>query len=154
MTVQLCEVIEDDKYVLANLRVSAMRESLEALGRFDADRARSRFLDSFSQADTKKIVIDNVVAGFYVVRITSTHLQLDHFYLHPDFQDNGVGSEVLERIKAKSTERQLPIRLGALRESRSNNFYLKHGFVKTGEDQWDIFYQFSTNEPVKKAKGC
>ncbi|MEH6557153.1 MAG: GNAT family N-acetyltransferase [Oceanicoccus sp.] len=154
MTVQLCEVIEGDQYVLADLRVSAMRESLEALGRFDPDRARSRFLDRFLPADTQKIVIDDVVAGFYVVRITPSHLQLDHFYLHPDFQGNGVGGEVLARIKAQSAERQLPIRLGALRESRANDFYRKHGFVKTGEDEWDIYYQFSTNDLVKKTKGC
>lgn len=32
------------------------------------------------------------------------------------------------------------IRLNALRGSRSNAFYRRHGFTQTDEDEWDIYY--------------
>ena len=58
MNYQIYEVEEGEKEALADLRVAAMRPSLEALGRFDPDRARSRFLDKFIRVATRKIVVD------------------------------------------------------------------------------------------------
>lgn len=41
---------------LADIRAAAMQPSLEAVGRFDANRVRSRFLDTFVPNDTTVIV--------------------------------------------------------------------------------------------------
>ena len=34
----------------------------------------------------------------------------------------------------------MPVRVGALRGSSSNGFYQRHGFMRTAEDEWDIYY--------------
>ena len=44
-----------DGDLLADIRVAAMRPSLEAAGRFDPVRARRRFRDTFEPSDTYKI---------------------------------------------------------------------------------------------------
>jgi len=41
-----------DAELLAQIRVEAMRPSLEAVSRFDPERARNRFLSSFQPLDT------------------------------------------------------------------------------------------------------
>lgn len=142
MNYHICEVAENEKESLAQLRISAMRESLEAIGRFDPARARSRFIDGFDRDATRKIEIDGRLIGFYALKDKEDHLYLDHLYIHPDFQGNGLGASILRSVIALAQERKLPLRLGALRGSRSNRFYLAHGFVQTGESEWDLYYEY------------
>ncbi|MCH8551411.1 MAG: GNAT family N-acetyltransferase [Natronospirillum sp.] len=142
MNYQISEVQEHEKESLVQLRISAMRESLEAIGRFDPARARGRFLDAFDREATRKIEIDGQLIGFYVLKDKGDHLYLDHLYVHPDFQGQGLGASALAPIIELAQDRQLPLRLCALRGSRSNSFYLSHGFVQTGESEWDLFYEY------------
>ena len=141
MNYQIYEVEDAEKEALAELRITAMRPSLEAVGRFDPNRARSRFLNNFCRESTRKIEVDGGLAGFYVVKDNDDHLYLDHMYIRPELQGNGLGSLILEGIIVEAQERGLPLRLGALRGSRSNQFYQSHGFAQTHEEEWDIFYE-------------
>jgi GNAT superfamily N-acetyltransferase len=61
-------------------------------------------------------------------------------YIVPAHQGKGVGAVALEAVLADADTQGVPVRLGALRDSDSNRFYQRHGFVKTGEDEWDIYY--------------
>lgn len=143
MHYQVVAVTEGDKDALARLRISAMQESLEAVGRFDPVRARARFVDGFDREATRKILIAGQLAGFYVVKENIDHLYLDHFYIAPAYQGKGIGASVLTSLVLSARERMLPLRLGALRGSRSNHFYQSHGFVPTHEDEWDIYYELT-----------
>ena len=67
-----------------------------------------------------------------------------HLYFYPGFQNFGLGGSLIDFFKQHANESGLPIRLGALRDSRSNEFYIKHGFVCTHEEEWNIFYEFTT----------
>lgn len=129
-----------DAESLAELRVLAMRESLEALGRFDPTRARERFLSAFDPAVTKKLLVDGKLVAFYVLKEESSWLFLDHLYVHPAFQGEKIGSKLLTTIIKKGCDEGKEIKLGALKGSRSNDFYLSHGFVKTHEEEFDNYY--------------
>ena len=138
---------DDHAYTLSELRVAAMQESLEAVGRFDPLRARSRFLESFIAEQTTCLMIDDELAGFYVLLERDDHLWLNHFYIHPDNQGQGVGSHVIEALLAHAQLMQKPLRLMALKGSRSNQFYLSHGFAPIYQDEWDIVYQAPLSDP-------
>jgi ribosomal protein S18 acetylase RimI-like enzyme len=122
-------------------RIAAMRESLERVGRFDAERARERLRKSFQPAQSEFILLDGQRVGFYTFRPEQDGFHLDHLYVHPSFQSRGIGSHVLRHLLAQSDARKEPVYLGALRDSPSNRFYLRHGFIQTAEDEWDIYYQ-------------
>lgn len=132
---------EADFEALLALRIAAMRDSLERLGRFDPERARARLRSTFQPACTWCIEHDGKRVGFYAVRPDGDGLRLDHLYLHPTAQRQGLGGQVLRRILQEADRRGLPVMLGALRGSDSNRFYRRHGFVQTGESEWDIEYQ-------------
>ena len=136
------QAIAKDAQALAEIRAAAMKPSLMALGRFDENRIRNRFLDKFYPNNTYKILVSNDVIGFYVVLDKDDHLYLDHLYILPGFQGKGFGSDVITKLKANAQASSKAIRLGALRGSNSNTFYLKHGFKQTHEDEFDIYYQF------------
>lgn len=100
-----------------------MRESLERIGRFDRERSIERFRSSFVSTDTKRIVCDDALVGFYSISKKADHLHLSHLYVDPDHQCLGIGSFAMEQVVRLSNELELPIRLGALKESKSNGFY-------------------------------
>ena len=133
-------VSDEDFEDLLLLRIEAMRDSLERIGRFDPVRARERFRFSFSAAHTRHIFADDKWVGFVAVKPIEEGLLLDHLYIRPAFQNRGIGARVLEQVFAQADSAGQALRVGALRESDSNRFYLRHGFVKINEDEWDIYY--------------
>ncbi len=129
---------------LVELRIDAMKESLEAIGRFDRERSVERFRASFRPIETKILKKEEETIGFFAVSEQEDHLYLDHLYISPNHQSLGFGSMAIKEIISRSEESDLPIRLGALRASKSNDFYLSHGFVVTNEDEFDIYYERKT----------
>ncbi len=133
-------VTDADFDELVALRIAAMRASLERVGRFDPDRARERLRKSFYPEHTRIIILDGQRIGFYTFRPADDGFQLDHLYVHPSCQARGIGFHVLGELLSQADALQRPVRLGALRDSASNRFYQRHGFVQTAEDEWDIYY--------------
>lgn len=138
----IIEATAQDGPALAEIRVLAMRESLEAAGRFDPDRARLRFLAGFTPEHTHILYRDGICVGFYVLRDHQTYLYLDHLYLHPAQQGTGIGSAVVSFLQQVALARGLPIRLLALRGSRANQFYCDHGFIPIAEEDFDTRYEW------------
>ncbi|MDS9874298.1 GNAT family N-acetyltransferase [Pseudomonas protegens] len=129
-----------DLETLVQMRIAAMRESLERLGRFDPQRARERFAASFAAERCHFILSDGQPAGFIQSQSHGDHLRLQHLYVLPQFQGRGLGAKALEQLLERSANEQLPIHLDALRGSDSNRFYRRLGFVQVGESEWDIHY--------------
>src|SRR5690349_18809771 len=115
----LTPVIASDAEALAALRVEAMRESLERVGRFDPARARERFLSGFMPEHTRHIEMNGDRVGFCVVKPHGGELQLDHLYVHPRRQGEGIGAAVLALLFDEADAEGLAVRVGALRESDS-----------------------------------
>jgi GNAT superfamily N-acetyltransferase len=138
---------QPDAETLVAIRIAAMRESLERIGRFDPQRARERFLSTFDPALCRFITVDGVRVGFIVIHPEADHWLLDHFYILPEHQGKGIGAAVLQDVFANADAQSMPIRLGALRGSDSNRFYQRHGFVQTDEAEWDIYYVRQPNPP-------
>lgn len=129
-----------DAETLVNMRIDAMRESLERVGRFDPQRARDRFLSSFDPAFCRFIVADGVSVGFVVVKPADDCVVLENLYVLPEHQGKGIGSAVLDSVFADADSRSVPVKVGALRGSDANRFYQRHGFQKVDEEEWDIYY--------------
>jgi GNAT superfamily N-acetyltransferase len=139
--VSLAPVAADEFEALVLLRIEAMRESLERVGRFDPERARQRFSASFLLEATRHVLWQGDRAGFVAVKREPQQLLLDHLYVHPRFQSRGIGSAVLAIVFQKADALRLPVRVGALRGSDSNRFYVRHGFVLLEEREWDVYYE-------------
>ena len=133
-------VVESDAEDLAVIRVEAMRESLERIGRFDPQRARDRFLSTFSPAHTRHILLGSKKVGFFVVKPEEGGLLLDHLYVRPGYQGQGIGAAVLAEVFAQADRVACLVRVGVLRESLSNRFYAQHGFALVEQTEFDNYY--------------
>lgn len=144
MQPQLTSVVPDDFEAMVALRITALRKSLE---RLDPVRARARLAAGFVPQYMHHIVVDGQRVGFTTLRpddaVTPSTLKLDHLYVLPAFQSQGLGAWVLNWAKAQAIAAQIDITLSVLILSDANFFYLRHGFVQTGESDFDIDYCWS-----------
>jgi N-acetylglutamate synthase-like GNAT family acetyltransferase len=140
MNVTFADATYSDAETLVQIRIEAMRESLERIGRFDPQRARERFLSSFDPDFCRFVLMDGETVGFVVVKPTVDALVLEHLYIAPVHQGKGTGATVLEAIFADADAQGVPVKVGALRGSDSNRFYQRHGFMQVEEAEWDIYY--------------
>ena len=129
-----------DFEALAAIRIEAMRESLERIGRFDPVRARERFRSGFTPEYTRHILVDGERVGFVAIKPQGDTLLLDHLHVQPGSQGRGVGAAVLTQIFAEADAGKLPVRVGALRDSDSNRFYARHGFQLVERGEFDNYY--------------
>jgi HAD superfamily hydrolase (TIGR01509 family) len=129
---------EGDLEALVALRVAAMRDSLERLGRFDPGRARERLRAGFSPTFTWHLVAGGERVGFVVVRPEDDALRLDDLCVAPAAQRRGLGSAALRRVIAAADATGRALRTTTPRGSDANRFYARHGFVQAGEGAFDF----------------
>ena len=142
-SVLLQPVEPDDFEAMVAVRIAALRPSLERLGRFDPQRARDRLAACFSPPHMQHIVKDGQRIGFVTVRPEGDDaLRLEHLYLLPGHQCQGIGEWVLNAVKARACESGVGLKVSALKLSDANRFYQRHGFVHEGDDEWDHHYRW------------
>jgi GNAT superfamily N-acetyltransferase/ketosteroid isomerase-like protein len=138
---QLQPVAAADFEALLALRVCAMQPSLEALGRFDPARARERFASTFVAEHMQHILLRGQRVGCVTLRPKVDALRLDHLYIEPAFQRQGIGAWVMDWACAMADLRRQPLTLAALQGSAANAFYQRHGFVEVSRSDFDVEYR-------------
>jgi GNAT superfamily N-acetyltransferase len=138
-------VVAEDFEALAALREAALRESLERLGLFSQERSRERLRSNFRPEFMRHIVCGHKRVGLLTLWPDGDALKLQHLYLAPGSQGYGIGAWVMEQVKAEARAQGRDIKLEALPQSDANRFYLRHGFVQVGQEEFDIFYRWPVN---------
>ncbi|WP_433434764.1 N-acetyltransferase family protein [Nonomuraea sp. CA-141351] len=128
-----------DVEAIAELRATVLRADLQRLGRFDEHRVRQRFRDSFSSDHTSIIVADGDFAGCVTLRPGEDGWWLEHFYLAPELQGQGLGSAVLRTLLERTDAENATVRLNVLQGSAARRLYERHGFTVETQDPIDIF---------------
>ena len=127
---------------LIELRVRAMRPALERIGRFDPDRARRRLSEQYRPQFTRLIWTGEAFAGCVAFAPHAPgRRMLEHFYLEPEMSGQGIGSAVMAALMAEADAEGCVVVLTVVRESDANRLYPRFGFLETGRDEVDIFYE-------------
>lgn len=136
---QLRPASGSDVEAVAELRALVLRTDLHRLGRYDAQRVRQRLRDEFAPAHTQVIEVGGGFAGCVALRPAEGCHWLEHFYLAPQLQGNGVGSGVLRELLERCDRDGVVVRLNVLQGSSARRLYERHGFVVETEDPVDAF---------------
>jgi GNAT superfamily N-acetyltransferase len=146
----LASVTTSDFDQMVALRIDALRESLERLGRFDPVRARERLAAGFLPEYMRHIELNGERVGFLTLRPLPGQVhptvQLDHLYIRPACQGRGIGAWALDWAKAQAVWQHCDITLSALKQSAANRFYLRHGFVQVTQGEFDLDYRW--HQPI------
>ncbi|WP_086522666.1 GNAT family N-acetyltransferase [Clavibacter michiganensis] len=130
--------LPDDATWMAELRAVVLRPDLERLGRWDPVRVRRRFLDGWAAARTSVIRVGGRDAGLIARRDEPDAHWIEHFYLDPAVQGEGVGGEVLRDLMARHDDGR-PFRLDVLQGSAARRLYERAGFRVEREDAVDVW---------------
>lgn len=124
---------------LAELRAVVLRDDLTRLGRFDEHKVRQRFRDAFEPNDTWLIEVEGKIAGCVALKPHTNDYTLEHFYIDPAYQGQGIGSQTLEQLLSQSHLQDKVVHLNVLQGSPARRLYERFGFTLDREDEVDIF---------------
>ena len=130
---------EADVEQAAELRAVTLRPDLERLGRYDDDRARQRLRDGFAAEHTWVIEVEGEFAGCVALRPADDAYWLEHFYIAPHLQSQGLGSAVLAKLLERCDRELVVVRVNVLHGSPARRLYERHGFSVVTETPLDIF---------------
>ena len=106
----------------------------------------ARFRAGFSAGHMRLVRMpDGRFAGCVSIRPRQDSLWLEHFYLFPEYQGIGLGSEILNPLLSEADRKGHTVRLEVLKQSRAQRFYAKHGFVPTGAGEGDVYMERVAN---------
>jgi ribosomal protein S18 acetylase RimI-like enzyme len=142
----------EDLEALVAIRIAAMRQSLEKVGRFDPVRARERLTKDFRTENTRCFIFHHTLVGFIISNKDNDEITIHHLYVLPEFQNRGIGRMALDEIIKQGKREKLDIRLITLKESRANNFYLKNGFKYLSSIEFDNVYlkKWNNKKPANR----
>jgi GNAT superfamily N-acetyltransferase len=130
--------LPDDATWMAELRAVALRPDLERLGRWDPVRVRRRFLDGWAPERTSVIRVGGRDVGLIARRDEPDARWIEHFYLDPAVQGEGIGGEVLRDLMSRHDDGR-PFRLDVLQGSAARRLYERAGFRVEREDAVDVW---------------
>lgn len=135
-TLTLRPATADDLDYVVDLKERTMRESLEALTRWDPERSRGRVVEAFGGNGVNVIECDGASVGSVAIdrRGEAWHLHL--FYLEPSLQGGGLGSALLQQLLDTHTG---TIELETLIGSRVRGLYERFGFALVRSEGVDDF---------------
>jgi len=73
--------------------------------------------------------------GTWDVLPETTHFTLNDFYLLPQYQRQGIGSIILNRVISEVSATGLPLRLRFIKINPVRSLYLRNGFAIVGETE-------------------
>lgn len=131
-------VTESDIELLANVVIEATRDQGRLPDDFDETEYRAGFRDWFHQADSDStsyvVELDARPIGRLRVSRTTESLELNGIQLLPQFQSHGLGTQLIDGLKAEAVMTRLPLRLSVEKDNpRAQSLYTRLGFTVTGE---------------------
>ena len=134
MAHSLRAVSDADYLWLWSLKRDTMRAYVEQTwGRWDDEAQAERFRRNFDPLHVHIIVIDGQDAGLLHVERSQEEINLVNIQIAPEFQNRGLGTEVMHALLAEARRDRLPLRLQVLKVNPARRLYERIGFAVAGE---------------------
>jgi|TARA_Y100001960_G_C13922684_1_gene470708 GNAT superfamily N-acetyltransferase len=124
-----------DYEFLFELKKSAEFEPIKAVFGWDESVQREIHHNEWVEEKPTIIEVDGVAVGSYLVQYHSENLYFGRFFLLPEHQGKGIGSQVLKAVIELAEQKSLPIKLCYLQGNRVGQLYKRFGFEVTGQDE-------------------
>ena len=86
------------------------------------------FRHTFNPKEYQKILLDGRIIGFLKVVETDIEIYIANLMLHPNFQNLGIGTRILQQIIHQSQQKRKLISLQVLKYNRARSLYERLGF--------------------------
>ncbi len=124
-----------DYEFLFELKKSAEFEPIKAVFGWDENVQRDIHRDEWNEGKPTIIEVDGFAVGSYLVQFHSEYLYFGRFFLLPQYQGKGIGSQVLKDVIEIASQKSLTIKLCYLQGNRVGQLYKRFGFEVSGQDE-------------------
>ena len=123
---------EDYEFAL-HLFLLTMRPYVQEIGVWDEQQQRANFAAQWKREEARIISIDGKDVGWLQVAELPTEIRLQKFFVSPEYQRSGIGSEVLSNLLAiwRSTGKKIVLKV--LKNNPARRFYERLGFSVVAE---------------------
>jgi len=133
---------EKDLEFLIWLRQETMAEHLKSAGmEVDEENFLSRIKHQFEHA--KIILVKNQKIGLLKLIETDTEIEILQIQIMPDYQNKGIGKDIIQSIIENSSIKKIPVKLSVLKTNKAQNLYKTLGFAIYDEDKNSYFMKTS-----------
>ncbi len=131
--IQLRPATEADSEFYYDVKKQALGHYVAQVWGWDEAFQREFHRADFGLRRPDVVVYRDLDIGTIEIISHADHIHLGEFYLLPQFQRQGIGTVLLERVLAEAREKEWPVRLEVLKINPVRSLYQRHGFVVTGE---------------------
>jgi ribosomal protein S18 acetylase RimI-like enzyme len=136
--------IAEDVGFLTDVVIEATRAQGRLPNNFDERQWRKGFADWTMQqlrgeipdSTTSVVEVANQRAGRLRITRTAGYIELSGIQLLPDIQRHGIGTAIIEDLKAQAAAVGIPLDLGVEKDNaRARKLYERLGFIQVGETE-------------------
>lgn len=130
--------VADSDFVFA-VKKAAFRGYVEQVEGWDDTHQRELHNKRFDSQDFRIIQFQGNDIGFFSTSCTSDSLKVYQFFIHPEYQDRGIGSACMTRILTDANATGKAVNLQVLKINiRGIAFYQRLGFSIVDEDSTHV----------------
>ena len=133
MIIDLRRATEEHYQFALELYLSTMRPYTEELMVWDEAKQRGSFAAQWRLEEVRIITVDGVDVGWIQVAESPTEIRLQQFFISPDQQRAGIGTDVLRKLLATWRAAEKPVALNVLKNNPARRLYERVGFSVVGE---------------------
>lgn len=141
--------VADDQQFAFSVKRAALREYVARVWGWDDDLQEAFHASDWAANRPDVIELDGVPVGTIEAVEHADHLYVGEFYLLPEYQRRGLGSEILGRILAMADRLGLPTRLQFLKVNPVRSLYERTGFRVTRESTTHFFAERPANSGTR-----
>jgi N-acetylglutamate synthase-like GNAT family acetyltransferase len=129
---------EEDIEFLLWLRKETMTEHLVNAGN---EINEEKFLDRINYyfEDAKIILLKDQKIGLLKLTKNETEIEIHQLQIEPNYQNKGIGKEIIQAIIQKASIKNIPVKLSVLKVNKAQNLYKTLGFEIYDENEYSYF---------------
>ncbi|MCR4274859.1 MAG: GNAT family N-acetyltransferase [Candidatus Campbellbacteria bacterium] len=135
---------EQDYEFARQVHHASYRDVVEKqFGSWDEQKQDKFFRSAWESSPHELIYCNGEPCGYFSMHETDDAIQLHELVLLPEFQGQGIGSEILKESLEQVRAKHKPVRLQVLKKNKAANLYRRMGFKETGETETHIEMEFN-----------
>ncbi len=133
---------KSDTDFIFRLKKQTLKEHIDQIWGWDDEFQRQTIEKEFIEENNFLISLGNDLIGLLEIDETDEELHIVELEILPEYQGQGLGSEILQDIIVKMKDKGKRIRLGCFYiNKRALKLYEKNGFKKYGETKTHILME-------------
>jgi ribosomal protein S18 acetylase RimI-like enzyme len=117
------------------VKKEAYGEYITQVWGWDEDKQREFFAQDWQELKPSVILYNNEPIGTICVSTSDGNLNIERFYILPEYQNKGIGSYLVKRLLEKADKQNLIAKLCVLKINPAISLYRRHGYEIIDEDE-------------------